>query len=535
MLIATAEEMRKLDQATIHEVGIPGIVLMENAGRSLVQIVLDRFFPVAGKYVSIFAGRGNNGGDGFVVARYLHEQGCSVSVYVLSPTTLVKGDARTNLEICQKLGIPIIEILEPQDTEKHRANWTHADLIIDALLGTGLNADVRGLYAEVIHIINQLRAPKVAVDVPSGLDADRGTPLGTCIKADLTVTFGLPKLGQIIYPGREFVGDLYVVDISIPRQVIGAHNLRHTLLTPHDLTLPSPRKGDSHKGHYGHLLVVAGSPGKTGAAAMASEAAVRVGTGLVTLGLPKSLNPILEVKLTEVMTEPLAENADGVLGPEALNVLLKIMESKTALALGPGLSTLEGPVALTRELLLNSRIPVVIDADGLTALSKELNILKRVKCPIILTPHPGEMARLMNITASQVQADRIGLSRSLAEEFGVIVVLKGGATVVALPDGPIFINPTGNPGMATGGMGDILTGLIGGLLAQKMEPAEAAKTGVFIHGLAGDRCARRQGPVGYLATDLLPEISPLLAELGEKRRRQRPSIFLISSLGDSGL
>lgn len=534
-MIATAEEMRRLDHSTIHEVGIPGIVLMENAGRSLVQVVLDRFFPLAGKYICIFAGRGNNGGDGFVAARYLHKEGCSVSVYVLSPTTLLTGDARTNLEICQKLSIPIIEVLNPQDTEKHQADWSHADLIIDALLGTGLNADVRGLYAEVIQTINQLRVPKVAVDIPSGLDADRGKPLGTCIKADLTVTFGLPKLGQVIYPGRELVGDLYVVDISIPRQVISTHNLRHALLTPHELTLPSPRKGDSHKGHYGHLLVVAGSPGKTGAAAMASEAAARVGTGLVTLGVPKSLNPILEVKLTEVMTEPLAENADGVLGPEALNALLKIMESKTALALGPGLSTLEGPAELTRELLLRSHIPIVIDADGLTALSKDLNILKRVKCPIILTPHPGEMARLMNTTVPQVQADRIGVSRSLAQEFGVIVVLKGSATVVALPDGRIFVNPTGNPGMATGGMGDILTGLIGGLLAQKMEPAEAAKTGVFMHGLAGDRCARKQGTVGYLATDLLPEISHLMAELGEKRRKQRPSVFLISSPGDYAL
>jgi hydroxyethylthiazole kinase-like uncharacterized protein yjeF len=535
MLIATAEEMRKLDQSTIHEVGIPGIVLMENAGRSLVQIVLDRFFPLAGKYVSVFAGRGNNGGDGFVIARYLHEQGCSVNVYLLSPATLVSGDARTNLEICRKLGISIVEILDSQDTEKHQEEWGRADLIIDALLGTGLNADVRGLYAEVIQIINQLSAPKVAVDVPSGLDADRGKPLGVCIRADLTVTFGLPKLGQVIYPGREFVGDLYVVDISIPREVTGVHNLRHALLTPQELTLPGPRKGDSHKGHYGHLLVVAGSPGKTGAAAMASEAAARAGAGLVTLGVPKSLNPILEVKLTEVMTEPLAENADGVLGPQALKALLKIMESKTALALGPGLSTLEGPAELVRELLLNSRIPVVIDADGLTALSKDLNLLRRVRCPLILTPHPGEMARLMNTTPSQVQADRIGLSRSLAEEFGVIVVLKGAATVVALPDGRIFINPTGNPGMATGGMGDILTGLIGGLLAQKMEPAEAAKTGVFIHGLAGDRCARRQGPVGYLASDLLAEIPLLMAELGEKRKPKRPSVFLISSPADSAL
>jgi NAD(P)H-hydrate epimerase len=532
MLIATAGEMRKLDHSTIHEVGIPGLVLMENAGRSLVQIILDRFFPLRGKNICIFAGRGNNGGDGFVAARYLHKEGCSVCVYLLSPTHLVAGDARINLEICQKLHIPIVEVLESQDAENHKSDWLQADLIVDALLGTGLNAEVRGLYAEVIQVINQLRAPKVAVDIPSGLDSDRGVPLGTCIKADLTITFGLPKLGQVIYPGREYVGDLHVVDISIPWQVIIAQELQHALLESHELTLPAPRKADSHKGHFGHLLVVAGSPGKTGAAAMASEAAVRVGAGLVTLGVPKSLNPILEVKLTEVMTEPLAENVDGVLGPEALKGLLKIMESKTALALGPGLSTLEGPSELICELLLTSSIPVVIDADGLTIVAKNPDVLKRAKCPLILTPHPGEMARLMGISVPQVQADRVGVSRLLAQEFGVIAVLKGAATLVALPDGHLFVNPTGNPGMATGGMGDILTGLIGGLLAQGVEPAEAAKSAVFMHGLAGDRCAQKWGPAGYLATDLLPEIPSLLAELGEKRRPQRPTVFLTSSWRD---
>jgi ADP-dependent NAD(P)H-hydrate dehydratase / NAD(P)H-hydrate epimerase len=533
MLIVTAEEMRRLDHSTIHEAGIPGIVLMENAGRSLVQIILDRFFPLNGKFICIFAGRGNNGGDGFVVARYLQKEGCSVRVYLLSPTHLVAGDAKTNLEICQKLQVPIHEILVSQDVEKYKLDWLQADLVVDALLGTGLNADVRSLYAEVIDVINGLGAPKVAVDIPSGLDSERGTVLGTCVKADLTVTFGFPKIGQVIYPGREYVGELHVVDISIPRQLIIAQQLRHVLLEPDELTLPTPRKADSHKGHFGHLLVIAGSPGKTGAAAMTSEAAVRVGAGLVTLGVPKSLNPILEAKLTEVMTEPLAENVDGVLSPDALQGILKIVESKTALALGPGLSTAEGPAELIRQLLVKSSLPIVIDADGLNIVAKDMNVLQQAQCPIILTPHPGEMARLTGIPVPQVQSDRIGVSRLLAQKFKVIVVLKGAATVVALPDGQVFINPTGNPGMASGGMGDILTGLIGGLLAQGLQPEEAAKTGVFMHGLAGDYCARKRGPTGFLATDLLPEIPSVLAELTKERNPRRPSIFLISGVPET--
>ncbi len=526
MKLTTAQTMRELDGLAINEYGIPGIVLMENAGRSTVQVLLGLFGPMAGKRVCVFAGRGNNGGDGFVVARYLFREGCDVTVYLLSKMDKLTGDAAINMNICAKLGVSIVEIEEEPALENLAGEIEQADLIVDALLGTGLNSEVRGLFAAAIRIIKGADVPVLAVDIPSGLESDRGVPLGECVRADVTVTYGLPKTGQLLYPGRSYCGSLYCVDIGIPAEAIRSLNPRHELLEPAELVLPFERKADSHKGHSGRLLVVAGSPGMTGAAAMASETAARAGAGLVTLAVPESLNPILEVKLTEAMTVPVPDE-NGLLCQQSVETLLELLDQKTALALGPGLSHADGPALAVRELIANVRVPTVIDADGLNILAGDMSVLREAKAPIIITPHPGEMARLTDMNPAEVQADRIGAAAKLASDYNIIVVLKGAGTVIALPDGRAYINPTGNPGMASGGMGDILTGLIGGLLAQDMDPAEAAKTAVYIHGLAADRCAREFASVGFLATDLIPFIPPLLDELrlgGEGEENEIPLI-----------
>ncbi len=529
MKLATAAQMREMDRTAIHDVGIPGVVLMENAGRTTVQVIVERFGPLAGKRAAILCGGGNNGGDGCVIARYLHKMDCRVHLYLLTSMDRVKGDAKTNLDICRRLEIPLTELTEAGQVERCRGDWIHAGLVIDALLGTGLNAEVRGLYAEAIAVVNELPAPVVSVDVPSGLDSDRGVPLGSCVRADLTVTYGMAKTGLVVYPGREYAGELFVADIGIPQRVEDACSGNCVLLDPTELAPPEPRRPDSHKGRYGHLLIVAGSPGKTGAAAMASEAAARSGAGLVTLAVPNTLHPILEAKTAEVMTEGLADTPDGFLAPEAIDHLLTLLEGKTALAVGPGLSTREGAAKAVKALLGGSRVPVVIDADGLNILASDLGPLKAARCPAILTPHPGEMARLMKTSVSAVQADRLGAARTLARECNVVVVLKGAATVVALPDGRAFINSTGNPGMASGGMGDILTGIIGGLLTQGVDPAEAAKTGVYVHGLCADRCAAT-APVGYLASDLLIHLPSAMADLRDPHPADLPSVPLVAAV-----
>jgi len=513
MKVVSREEMRELDRRTIEEIGISGLVLMENAGRGAAQIIKKRFGPEKRK-VAIFCGRGNNGGDGFVVARYLKNWGWPVRVYLLSEKEKITGDAKANMEIWLKMGGELREIIEEKDLWSIKEEFYQFDLIIDALLGTGLKDEVKGILKEAIIVINALGKPIVAIDIPSGIDATSGKILGVAIKATLTITFGLPKIGQLIHPGLEYTGELFVVDISIPQFLVEEMNLKHTLLDPQELDLSplKPRPLDTHKLTYGHLLILAGSVGKTGAAAMTGEAALKMGTGLVTLGVPKNLNPILEVKLTEVMTYPLSDK-EGVFSEEALKEVLELLPGKTALAIGPGIGTERGAKRLTLELLKLSHVPIVIDADGINCLIGELEVLKSKKAPVILTPHPGEMARLLGISPKEVQGQRIELSREFAESYGVILVLKGSRTVIAEPGGHVFINPTGNPGMASGGTGDILTGMIGGLLAQGVNPLEAAKLGVYLHGLAGDLAKEEMGEVCLVATDLLRYLPQTVKEV----------------------
>jgi NAD(P)H-hydrate epimerase len=352
----------------------------------------------------------------------------------------------------------------------------------------------------------------VAVDVPSGIDATTGAVLGAAVKAHLTCTFGLAKKGIVIHPGAGYAGRLENIDIGIPAELVAAIDSNEYLLDEAMLAGIVPaRKPDSHKGNYGHALILAGSPGKTGAAALAAQAAMRAGAGLVTVGLPASLNPILEVKLTEAMTEPLPEESGGFLGARALPRITELLQGKSVVAIGPGMGDHKETAVLMNWILEASPAPIVIDADGLNLLARNIGALGRLKVPAVLTPHPGEMMRLTGKTTQQVQADRIGCARELARKCKVIVVLKGSRTVIAAPDGSIYINPTGNPGMASGGMGDALTGLITGLIAQGIGPLKASLLAVYVHGGIGDAIAAERSPIGILATDIIERIPAALA------------------------
>ncbi len=515
MKLVTAAQMRELDRRAVEEVGIPSLVLMENAGRTTFQ-VLKKEFPRLGGPVAVVAGRGNNGGDGFVVARYLANAGDPVTVFLLGSREQIQGDARVNLEILAHQNVEVVEILDEPGLEAEICRVAHCRLIVDALLGTGLNAEVKGLFRLAIERINSFKTPVLAVDIPSGLCADTGQPLGAAIKAQVTVTYGWPKIGQIVPPGRDYVGRLWQVDLGIPPQL--AREVPVELADAGELrALLSPRPFGSHKGTFGHLVVLAGSEGKTGAAALAAEGGLRAGAGLVTVGIPASLNDILEVKVTEAMTLPLPE-APGAraLGVEALSPLLDFMADKTALALGPGLGTLTETQELVRQLVRHLPQPLVIDADGVNALAGRQDLVNQAPGPRILTPHPGELARLLNCTSKEVQAARLDTARQAAARYGAVVVLKGAQTVVADPAGHISLNPTGNPSLASGGTGDVLTGLIGGFLAQLFSPWDAARLGVFLHGLAADYLAAESGR-GLIAGDLLTIFPEVLGEFTQGR------------------
>ena len=507
MYLVTASEMQAMDRRTIESFGLPGRILMENAGRGAAAFLITLFPDIAKRRVGVVAGRGNNGGDGYVIARCLSQRDVDVTVFLLSERARVTGDAAANLELLSPLGVPVVEIPNLEAFDTVRASMRDRDLWIDAILGTGLRSEVRGYFREMIDFINSLGRPVFAVDIPSGLNADTGQPCGTCIRAHATATFGFAKTGHFQFPGTALTGKLHVVDIGIPPHVVEEIAPRQFLLTSLDVQNDlNPRPPDSHKGHTGHLLVVAGAPGKTGAAAMAAMAAMRAGAGLVTLAAPSGINPILASGVLEVMTALLPENEGGRLGMSAFEPIRGLLAGKRCLAVGPGLGQAPDTRELLRRLVAESRLPLVIDADGLNNLAGSTAILKERAAPVVLTPHPGEMARLAETTVAEVQADRMSCAREFARTFNVHLVLKGAHTVVAHPDGFIFINSTGNSGMASGGMGDVLTGLIAGLITQGYPVAAACHLGVYLHGAAADRQTKRIGPWGYLASDVIAGI-----------------------------
>ena len=507
MYLVTAKEMQEMDRRTIEDLGIPGMVLMENAGRGATRFLLEKFPDIGNKRAGVIAGRGNNGGDGYVMARYLKQKGIQVTVYLLADANRVQGDAAANLKFLKPLEIPLVEIPDENSLAQSQSEMAGVDVWIDAILGTGLKSDVRGFFRTVIEFINGLNKPVFAVDIPSGLNSDTGQVCGACIRAKATATFAFAKTGHIIHPGAQYTGALTIVDIGIPYPIVNAVMPRQRLLTKEGIQNSlRPRRPDAHKGTTGHVLVIAGSPGKTGAAAMTSISALRGGAGLVTLGVAETLNTVLEPQVLEAMTAPLPEIQPGIIGESAFDTISNLTAGKKCIAIGPGLGQADQTQKLVHKIVKSTSLPLVIDADGLNSLAGQARILKTAGAPIILTPHPGEMARLTGTGIDAIQQDRINCARNFAVDFDVHVILKGACSVIALPDGRVFINPTGNAGMASGGMGDVLTGIIAGLIAQGLSAADACCAGVYLHGAAADSLAQSIGPYGYLAGEVMGAI-----------------------------
>lgn len=508
--VVTAEEMRNIDRRTIQKIGIPGIVLMENAGAKTASLIKKILNGVRGKNIMVFCGRGNNGGDGMVVARHLINSGANLRIFLTAKKEDLKGDPLTNLQILEKMGVEI----KPISTIEEITPFPQTHLVIDALLGTGIKGQVRGFVAEVIDFINQYRAPVLSVDLPSGLNSDTGSYEGTCVKADYTLTMALLKRGLLIPPGRELAGEVRVVDISMPQVAIDEEDVKTSLVEQDDVRQMLPqRPSETHKNRCGKVFILAGSVGMTGAATLASMAVLRSGAGVAILGIPQSLNPPLEEKLTEVMTKPLPETEMQTISLRAWKEVQNLMDWAHVLAIGPGLSTQEETKELVLKMVENLNKPAVIDADGLNALAGRAETLQKAKADVVLTPHFGELSRLVEIPIEEISKNRIEVARHWASQLGVILVLKGSPTVIGDPNSNIYINPTGNAGMATAGAGDVLTGTIAGLMAQGAPPLEAAIAGVYLHGLAGDLAREELGEKGLIAGDIVEYLPEAILKL----------------------
>ena len=498
--------MREIDRRTTAEFGVPSLTLMENAGSGVAEFVLRRY--PRGEKITVVCGKGNNGGDGFVAARKLHEAGKKVTVVLLANPADVKGDAAAMLP---RMGIHpvIVASAADLDSEKVRA-CIECDLLLDAILGTGFKPPVEGLYAAAIERIHAAKAPVFAVDIPSGADADFGVApaegsrdhSGVVCRADAIVTFTAPRPAHVF--GNLTRGEIVVVPIGSPPEAIRSSLNLDVISWPDIASCFAPRKPDANKGNFGHVLVVGGSVGKSGAAAMAGMGALRVGAGLSTVATPRSVQPLVAGFAPELMTEPLAETEVGTISAGQFARLDMIVSGKTVIALGPGITRNAETVELIRAVVAKYDLPLVLDADGLNAFEGCADKLNGRKRPLVLTPHPGEMARLTGLSTKQIQADRIKAARDFARHRQCIVVLKGHRTLVAEPDGHLWVNMTGNPGMATGGTGDVLTGFIAGMIAQfPNELVKAVCAAVWLHGWAGDRAARVWSEQHVTATDLL--------------------------------
>ena len=514
MKILTSREMREIDRFTIEEIGVPGAVLMENAGLRIADEIGCRFPAVAGTSVVVVAGKGNNGGDGLVVARRLADRGAQPVVLLLAVKKELKSDAALNLAVAEKIGLEIVEIDGEAAWKKERTRLGHASIIVDAVFGTGLAMPAEGLAAAAIADINAAPGFTVAVDVPSGLSSDTFRIVGPAVRADLTIALAAPKIPHLFPPAEEYVGELVVADIGIPPFLLEDAQLKLELVEFADVACRFKKRArDGHKGTYGHVFVLAGSFGKTGAAVLAGKAALRAGAGLVTVGTPVSCLPVVARSMMELMTEPLPETEARTVSFEALPRLRELFPGKDVLLLGPGLSTHASTARLVRALIREFAGPLVIDADGLNILAADLSGLKALPRPAVLTPHPGEFARLTGLSIAQVQAERLALAPRFAEEHRVYLVLKGYRTLIATPDGRTYVNPTGNPGMATGGSGDVLSGLIASFVGQEKDVLGAVLAAVYLHGRSGDIAAGKLGERALIAGDLIRYLPAALKEM----------------------
>ncbi len=507
MKILTGQQMQDLDQRAIRHYAIPSLLLMENAGRSVAEVMAESIPDLEEASVAVLAGKGNNGGDGLCVARHLNNMGVWVEVFVVGSAKELSEETRLQAEILNRSGIKLSHIKSKPDLARLDEALATADVVVDALLGIGVKGAVRGILESVIEAINTSGALVIAVDLPSGVDAEAGRVEGVAVQADFTITLEYPKLGLFLHPGSEYAGDVVVASIGYPEQLKEVFNSKITLTEDEEIRAWLPvRNAYSHKGGYGRVMILAGSKGLSGAALLAGHAALRSGTGLVYMGYPESLSGVIESQLWEAIKVPLPES-NGALSKDSLMLIEKFIDENKidVLAIGPGLSQQTGVKPLVQKLIARINLPVVIDADGLNALANPegRKLLGQLKSPKVLTPHPGELARLTGRKISEIEADRVGIAREAAQKWGAVLVLKGAPTVTALPDGEIFINSTGNSGLATGGSGDVLTGMIAGLISQGMPVERAAPAGVYLHGLLADKLAPRLGERAMLPRDLL--------------------------------
>lgn len=512
MKVLTAEAAAAVDRRTIEELGLPGLVLMENAALGVVEAIEDAA-PEAGS-AALYCGPGNNGGDGLAVARHLAIRGWAVEVFLFAPGALPSGDAGVQLDVVRRMGLPIRLLGGPQDLSAALSAAGRCEVVVDALFGIGLSRPLEGLPAELVEGLSAATALRVAVDVPSGLMGGRWEVPGPCFTADLTVTFGAPKVAHVLLPAAAAAGRVAVADLGVPASLLEEAEGDLELLTARELgILLGPRDPESHKGTYGHLLVVAGSTGKSGAAVLAARGAARCGAGLVTAAVPASILPQVAVGSVETMTLPLPAGPEGALAAAAAAEILAACADRDALALGPGLGRSEEVQATIRRAVLAATLPLVLDADGVVAFAGRASALRERPASTVLTPHPGELAALLGCPVEKVQADRLAAVRRAVEETGCCVVLKGARSLVAGPGEGIAVNPTGNPGMATGGTGDVLTGMLGSLLAAGRDAFEAACLATFLHGLAGDVAAAAGDEASLVAGDLLEALPAALREL----------------------
>ncbi len=513
MKVLSGTQMAELDRHAIEKLGIPSLVLMELAGRAVLAELCARFPKIAHKKIVIVIGKGNNGGDGLVVARGLLDLGASVDVHALGSLKEFSPETRKQADILHKLGLVVKHCTKPRDVPKLARALADADIVIDGLFGTGFRGTAHDLAAKAIELINLSAAFVCAIDIPSGVEADTGQVLGPAVCADLTVTFELPKLGLVLYPGRQYAGELVVKPLGYPRMLIDQYASMMTLVDAGWVRERLPqREPYSHKGDYGKVLVIAGSRGYTGAAALCAEAALRAGAGLVYLAVPESLLPAMEAKLTEVIKLGLPE-VDGAVASAALARIVEFSHDTDVLVVGPGLGRHPHTVKTVRQLVATSDKPLVLDADGLNALGTDAEkILGQRTAPTVLTPHPGELARLIPKSIDEIERDRVGIARQTAKQLHSVLVLKGVPTVTATPDGEIFINSTGNSGLASGGTGDVLTGCLGGLLAQGLDSITASVCAVYLHGRAADVLKPTLGERGMIAGDVLKALPGVLKE-----------------------
>ncbi|WP_346354865.1 NAD(P)H-hydrate dehydratase [Azotosporobacter soli] len=510
MKIAMTSEMKEIDRRTIEEYGVAALALMENAGVEVMRQIEQLLGTLEQKKVCVFCGKGNNGGDGFVVARHLHNQGVKVKVFLWGNRQEMKAEAAANLAVLEKMELDIMDIKGERDWDKAKLAIAFSDCLVDALVGIGFAGKVEGDLAQLLQLMNKGGKPIVAVDIPSGVRADNGQVSTVAVSAVHTVTLGLPKPGLFLFPGAEHSGGISVADIGIPLPLLTNQEIRQDLVLPERVQSMLPkRKVDAHKGQCGHVLVVAGAEGYTGAAVLAAQGALRSGAGLVTLAVPRAIYPIVAAKVTEVMVQPLEDEGKGYIGVEALTRLSELLEKADVLAIGPGLGAHEETIDVIRVLLETATCPMIIDADALRAFTLPEKKRVQTKAIPVLTPHPGEMSRMTGLATEDINANRIAIARRFAEEWASIVVLKGARTVIAFPDGEIHVNLSGTEGMASGGMGDVLTGVIAGFIGQGLSSHQAAIAGTHLHGVAAEKAAL-QGVQGMTAGDVLAVLPEVL-------------------------